>query len=156
MNLINLANLDRFPASSMTPNLMLVENSLQKAGYNFSSIFLIMSKVFLTNFFLITFKSLCCCNCSLETFRGKSSESTTPEIFKIQFNVVKGQLISKCPYEKSVSSKIPTKLFLDFCPEIFCSFLRASWKLFGLPWDLKSNIINEEAYRKPKKASRKL
>ena len=89
MNLTNLANLDRFPASSMTPNLMLVENSLQKAGYNFSSIFLIMSKVFLTNFFLITFKSLCCCNCSLETFRGKSSESTTPEIFKIQFNVVR-------------------------------------------------------------------
>ena len=25
----------------------------------------------------------------------------------------KGQLISKCPYEKSVSSKIPTKLFLS-------------------------------------------
>ena len=39
----------------------------------------------------------------------------------------KGQLISKCPYEKSVSSKIPTKIFLDFCPEIFCSFLGASW-----------------------------
>ena len=46
----------------------------------------------------------------------------------------KGQLISKCPHEKSVSSKIPTKLFLDFCPEIFCSFLGASWKLSGLPW----------------------
>ena len=43
------------------------------------------------------------------------------------------------------------KLFLDFCPEIFCSFLRASWKLFGLPWDLISNIINNEAYKKPKK-----
>ena len=43
------------------------------------------------------------------------------------------------------------KLFLDFCPEIFCSFLGASWKLFGLPWDLVSNIINKEAYRKPKK-----
>ena len=41
----------------------------------------------------------------------------------------KGQLISKCPYEKSVSSEIPTKLFLDFCPEIFCSFLGAiSWQ----------------------------
>ena len=35
-----------------------------------------------------------------------------------------------------VSSKIPTKLFLDFCPEIFCTFLGASWKLFGLPGDL--------------------
>ena len=41
----------------------------------------------------------------------------------------KGQLISKCPYEKSVSSKIPTKIFLEFCPEIFCSFLGASWGL---------------------------
>ena len=59
------------------------------------------------------------------------------------------------PYEKLVSPKIPTKIFLDFCPEIFCSFLGASWKLFGLPWDLISNIINKEAYRKPKKASRK-
>ena len=28
----------------------------------------------------------------------------------------KGQLISKCPYEKSVSSKIPTKIFLRFLP----------------------------------------
>ena len=45
----------------------------------------------------------------------------------------KGQLISKCPNGKSVSSKIPTKLFLDFCPEIFCGFVGASWKLFGLP-----------------------
>ena len=45
----------------------------------------------------------------------------------------KGQLISKCPYEKLVSSKIPTKLFLDFCPGFFLSFLGASWKLFGLP-----------------------
>ena len=46
---------------------------------------------------------------------------------------VKGQLISKCPYEITVSSKIPMKLFLDFCPEIFCTFLGASWKLLGLP-----------------------
>ena len=61
----------------------------------------------------------------------------------------KGQLISKYPYEKSVSSKIQTKIFLDFCPEIFCSFLGASWKLFGLPGDLVFNIINKEAYRKP-------
>ena len=29
------------------------------------------------------------------------------------------------------------------------------WTLFGLPGDLVSNIINKEAYRKPKKASRK-
>ena len=61
----------------------------------------------------------------------------------------KGQLISKCPYDKSVLSKIPTKIFLYFCPEIFCSFLGASCKLLGLPGDLVSNIINKEAYRKP-------
>ena len=47
------------------------------------------------------------------------------------------------------------KLFLDFYPEIFCNFLGASWKLFGLLRDLVSNIINKEAYRKPEKASRK-
>ena len=41
----------------------------------------------------------------------------------------KGLLISKCPYEKSVSSKIPTKIFLKFCPDIFGSFLGASWGL---------------------------
>ena len=64
---------------------------------------------------------------------------------------IKGQLISKCPDEKLVSSKIPTKIFLEFCPEIFCSFLRASWKLFGLSGDLVSNVINKEGYRKLKK-----
>ena len=63
----------------------------------------------------------------------------------------KGQLISKCPYEKSVSSNIPMNIFLNFCHEIFCSFLGASWKLFGLPGDLVSNIINKEGYWKPKK-----
>ena len=45
--------------------------------------------------------------------------------------VPKGRLISKCPYEMIVSSKIPTKLFPDFYPEFFCSFLGASWKLSG-------------------------
>ena len=38
----------------------------------------------------------------------------------------KVQLISKCPFGVIVWTKIPTKLFLDFCPEIFF----ASW---GLP-----------------------
>ena len=66
----------------------------------------------------------------------------------------KGQLISKCPYEKSVSSEIPMKIFLDFCPEFFCSFLGASWKLFGLPGDLVTNIINKEGYWKPQKLPR--
>ena len=37
----------------------------------------------------------------------------------------------------------------------FCSFLGASWKLYGLPGDIVSNIIHKEAYRKPQKASRK-
>ena len=50
-----------------------------------------------------------------------------------EFDFTKGQLISKCPYEKTVSSKIPTKIYLDFFPEFFHSFLGASWKLFGLP-----------------------
>ena len=67
----------------------------------------------------------------------------------------KGQLISKCPFGFIVWTKIPTKLFLDFCPEFFCSFLGASWKLFGLPGDLVCNIINKEACRKPQKAPRK-
>ena len=60
-------------------------------------------------------------------------EKNQRELLESQFKcsiclelVVKGQLISKCPYGKSVSSKIPTKLFLDFCPEIFCSFIGAS------------------------------
>ena len=41
-----------------------------------------------------------------------------PEHTDVHTNA-KGQLISKCPYEIIVSSKIPTKLFLDFCPDIF-------------------------------------
>ena len=40
--------------------------------------------------------------------------------------------------------------------KFFCSFLGASWKLFGLPGDIVSNIIHKEAYRKPQKASRKV
>ena len=43
----------------------------------------------------------------------------------------KDQLISKCPFGFIVWTKLPTKLFLNFCPEIFCTFLGASWKLFG-------------------------
>ena len=43
----------------------------------------------------------------------------------IETQHIKGQLISKCPYEKSVSSKLPT----NFCPEIFCSFVGASCRL---------------------------
>ena len=47
-----------------------------------------------------------------------------------------GQLILKCPDEKRVSSKIPTKLFLDFCPEIFCSFLGGFLEAFWASWGL--------------------
>ena len=60
--------------------------------------------------------------------------------------ISKGQLISKCPFGFTVWTKIPTKLFLDFCPEFFCSFLGVSWKLFGIPGDLVCNNINKEAY----------
>ena len=45
--------------------------------------------------------------------------------------LIKGQLISKCPFGIIVWTKIPTKSFLDFCPEFFCTFLGASWKFFG-------------------------
>ena len=58
---------------------------------------------------------------------------------------IKGQLISKRPYEKSVSSKIPTKLFLDFCPEIFCSFVGASLFMILLTKSQEA----QKAFRKP-------
>ena len=47
-----------------------------------------------------------------------SSSSSDLEILDDTDDVVpdKGLLISKCPYEKSVSSKIPTKTFLRFLP----------------------------------------
>ena len=64
------------------------------------------------------------------------------------FTRIKGQLISKCPFGVKTSSKKSTELFLDFCPEILCTFLGASWKLFQLPGDLVSNIMNKEAYVK--------
>ena len=52
--------------------------------------------------------------------------------------------------------KKPTKLFLDFCPGFFCTFLGASWKLFGafcrLPYLWYYLLSPHEA----KKASRKL
>ena len=52
---------------------------------------------------------------------GKTSTffSVIKKMNRFVLDLVKGQLISKCPNKKSVSSKIPTKLFLDFCPEIF-------------------------------------
>ena len=37
----------------------------------------------------------------------------------INLSSCKGRLISKCPFGIIVWTKIPTKLFLDFCPEFF-------------------------------------
>ena len=52
--------------------------------------------------------------------------------------------------------KNTNEIISGFLPWVFfCSFLGASWKLFGLPGDLVCNIINKEACRKPQKASRK-
>ena len=42
-------------------------------------------------------------------------------------NIPKGELISKYPFGFIVWTKIPKKLFLDFCPEFFV----ASWGLHG-------------------------
>ena len=72
--LSNLANLVRLAASSIIPNLTLVEYSFQKSIYLSLSIFLIISRHFLTSFFLITFSNLCCCKFSLDTFNGRSSK----------------------------------------------------------------------------------
>ena len=52
------------------------------------------------------------------------------------FESTKGQLISKCPFGFTVWTKIPTKLFLDFCPEIFCSFLGGFLEAFWASWGL--------------------
>ena len=36
-----------------------------------------------------------------------------------EFNIAKGQLISKCPFGVIVSTKIPTKKFDNFCPRFW-------------------------------------
>ena len=75
----------------------------------------------------------------------------------------KGQLISKCPFGVQTSSKKPTKLFPGFCPEIFCTFLGASWKLFGascrlpyLRYYLLSPQEAQKASRKPPGSCKKI
>ena len=50
--------------------------SFQKLSYSSLLIFLIMSSVLRTSFFLITFSSLFCCSVSRDTLRGRSSLST--------------------------------------------------------------------------------
>ena len=52
---------------------------------------------------------------------------------------------------KKFLPKYQRNYFQDFCPEIFCGFLGASWKLFGLAGDLVSNIIDKKAYKNPHK-----
>ena len=44
---------------------------------------------------------------------------------------IKGQLISDRPFGFIVWTKLPMKFFLNICPEFFCTFSGASWKLFG-------------------------
>ena len=67
----------------------------------------------------------------------------------------KGQLISKCPFGVKTSSKKPTKLFLDICPEIWCTFLWASWKLFEascrLPYSWYYLLSPQEAEKSSRK-----
>ena len=71
------------------------------------------------------------------------------------FSNIKGQLISKCPFGIIVWTKIPTELFLDFCPEIFCTFLGASWKLFGASCRLPCLWYYILSPQEAQKASRK-
>ena len=52
-------------------------------------------------------------------------------------------------------TKIPTKLFPDFCPEIFCTFLGASWKLFGASCRLPCLWYYILSPQEAQKASRK-
>ena len=68
----------------------------------------------------------------------------------------KGQLISKCPFGNIVWTKIPTKLFLDFCPEIFWTFLGASWRLPCLWYWILSPQEAQKASRKPPGSYKKI
>ena len=52
--------------------------------------------------------------------------------------------------------KLPTKLFLNFCPEIFCTFLGASWKLFWASCRLPCLWCYILSPQEAQKASRKL
>ena len=58
----------------------------------------------------------------IETESIKLTNNSLPGL-KLQIIISKGQSISKFPFGVKTSSKKPTKLFLDSCPEIFCTFL---------------------------------
>ena len=118
------------------------------AAYYFRPVLFGQSLIFLTFFSAMT---------RFRAFKHKYSAvkklfSTLSEV-QISLNSIstKGQLISKCPFGFIVWTKNQRNYFWISVLSFFCSFLGASWKLFGLPGDL-----NKEAYRKPKKASRKL
>ena len=64
-------------------------------------------------------------------------------------NYAKGQLISKCSFGFIVWTKLPTKLFLNFCPEIFCTFLGASCRLPCLWYYILSPQEDQRASMKP-------
>ena len=72
----------------------------------------------------------------------------------------KGQLISKCLFGFLVWTKSPTKLFLNFCPEIFWTFVGASWKLFEascrLPYSWYYLLSPQEAEKASREAPRKV
>ena len=68
---------------------------------------------------------------------------------KSLLEISKGQLISKCPFGFIVWTKLPTKLFLNFCPEIFCTFLGASCRLPCLWYYILSPQEAQRASMKP-------
>ena len=60
------------------------------------------------------------------------------------FSNPKGQLISKCPCEKIVSTKIPTKKFDRFCP---ASFIQTRYVNYALTWvELPSDLGLQSKY----------
>ena len=80
------------------------------------------------------------------------SHKLVEEILTKAFEIVtKGQLISKCPFGFIVWTKLPTKLFLNFCPEIFCTFLETFWGFLqaSLFMILLSPQEAQRAYMKP-------
>ena len=79
---------------------------------------------------------------------GRQEYSCLLSAFQSPKSKTKGQLISKCPFGIIVWTKMPTKLFLDFCPEIFWTFLGASWKLFGASCRLPCSWYYIESYKK--------
>ena len=59
-------------------------------------------------------------------------------------NFAKGQLISKCLFDVIAWTKIATKNCQDFCPEIFCSFLGASYQILRKPKKLPEGLRKQK------------